>query len=335
MKVNTMNTSPNSFNFSEVQLEIPFAQPESQSIQPGTQSTIPANSPSPQMVDSALVEEVELQAQKISHQNNQKKKKERVKAAFNLMDYVVKYYNTGETYISRAFTLVGMVSLILLGANRLTTLEGGLSAFAPPLDIFPTLLTNLQSNIPTNSSEAPRVAKAIPMQPSFEQVTRLQPALVSPSFAPVNQTVTESAPAPASEPVAPSDPLVVEEAPWVSPTPAPEIPPVSLPLPEINAPLPTSVQETITEVQQGVQQAAAQLNQVMPVPEIVAPQPADLGAKITEVQQGVQQVTDQLATGQLEQIAPPSIPVEVDALPAIPAIPAVPVGSMGIFGGGD
>ena len=361
MKVAAMNTPPKSVELTAAQLEIPFAQPVSQSIQPKTQSTIQAPQPNPpaspkinlQEGDLALVEPVAKEAPEMSRQKAKKKKADRVKAAFNLMDYIVKYYNTGETYVSRAFTLVGMVSLLMLGANRLTTLEGGLANLVPPLDVFPTLLNNLQDSLPgvmsNVSADASRASKPTPMTSSFDQVTRLQPALVSPSFTsanPIPSEVTpipenaaadesapaiESAPAPVSSPKT-SAPAVVENTPWVNPTSAPQIPSVSLPLPEINAPLPPTVQETITEVQQEVQQAAGQLNQSLPIPDIVSPQPADLGAKVPQVldlQQGVQQVTEQLG-----QVASPSIPIEADALPSVPTIPSapeIPAGIRGIF----
>ena len=355
MKIDTMNTPLNSVDFSATQLEIPFAQPKRQAIQSETPSSASESNPDLQNEALVLVKTVERQVQEISLQKVQKKKKERVKAAFNLMDYIVKYYNTGETYISRAFTLAGMVSLMMLGANRLTTLEGGLTAFVPPLDSFHPLLGNLPSASLNSSSETPPVSKTIPMESSFERVTRLQPVLVSPSFAPANPTssanVLASAtqedsastspvpgnvsppPVPVNESVASSLPISVENAPWVSP--APEIPSVSLPLPEVKAPLPTTVQETITVVHQGVQQAADQLNQASPLPEIVPPQPADLETKITEVHQGVQQAAEQIATGQLGQIPSPSIPIGADALPNIPSVPSVPAGIMGIFGGGE
>ena len=341
MKIETMNTPSNSVNFDAAQLEIPFAQPESQSIQTESQTTIPIAQPKSKSetqltnlnlitqpkskgVNTALREKVERQAEEMGRQKVEKKKGERVKAAFNLMDYIVKYYNTGETYISRVFTLVGMVSLIALGANRVTTLEGGVSTFVPPLDIFPDLLANLQPSGTTASPASSGASKAppmvTPMVSSSDQVTRLQPALVSPSFTLAQPPSSESAPTPenvptpASTPTAPSESLPVENAPWVSPIP--EIPPVSLPLPEVNAPIPTSIQA-------GVQQVAEQLNPIASPPEIAPPQ----SANISEVQQGVQQAAEQLG-----QIAPPSIPIGADSIPAIPDVPA---GIGGLFGGND
>ncbi|MDJ0702281.1 MAG: hypothetical protein QNJ46_03290 [Leptolyngbyaceae cyanobacterium MO_188.B28] len=377
MKNDTLNTSLNPVNSSATQLVLPFTQPESQAIQVDTPSPISGNPSDSQDEALALVKKVKLQAKEMKLQKVQKKKKERVKAAFNLMDYIVKYYNTGETYISRAFTLMGMASLMMLGANQLTTVEGGLSAFVPPLDSF-SLFNNLPLTNHSNSSETPSVSKTTPMESSFEKVTRLQPVLASPSFAPVSVSspapeiapspesppapietkadtsvsapaspstrtpVPTSAPTPKIEPAAPSAPAnetvattpsPVENAPWVSP--APEIPTVSLPLPEVTAPLPAPVQEVINVVHQGVQQAAGDLNQTSPLPEISSPLPTEPGANTPEFNPGVQQAIEQIAADQLGQIASPSIPAGVDALPSIPSIPSVPSGIMGIFGGGD
>jgi hypothetical protein len=62
-----------------------------------------------------------------------KSKEEKTKAVFHVLEHVVRYYNTGETYFSRALTLLGLGGIVasgIFGASQVPALRSQFSETA-------------------------------------------------------------------------------------------------------------------------------------------------------------------------------------------------------------
>jgi hypothetical protein len=97
--------------------------PESASsgLQQQTQESL---SPTEQI--AALEAELAQYKSKATESKTRKNKREKTKAVFNVLNHVVRYYNSGETFFSRTLTIVGLGSIIassIFGASQVPALR--------------------------------------------------------------------------------------------------------------------------------------------------------------------------------------------------------------------
>jgi hypothetical protein len=260
----------------------------------------PPQPPEPDADARIAALEAELERYKADKQKGsiRKNKEERTKAAFNALNNFVKYYNTGETYLSRFFTLVGLGGIAiggLLGVSQVPAIQSQFSEIGASIqNILPAFALSQESSVPTNSpapitptgtSDFVRQQPTSPPATQSTSPTVIQPT--SPSVVqPTSPTVTQSTSPTVTQSQTSANPRVEQRNPSAPPQPAlpapivpPVIPPVIPPVAveEIAAP----VQEAINRVEQTVE-------------------------AIPEIPPEAQQVQEQI-----EQLQPPSLPVSL------------------------
>ena len=233
----------------------------------------PSPIPEPDAAARIALLEAELERYKADKQKGsiRKNKEERTKAVFNALNNFVKYYNTGETYLSRFLTLVGLGGIAiggLLGVSQVPAIKSQLSEIAAPIqNILPTFAPSQESSVPANSPNpiAPTEAS------DFVHQQPTSPTVTQPTSPTVTQSQTSAQPrAEQRNPSAPPQPTLPPQiVPSVIP---PVIPPVAVE--EVAAP----VQEAINRVEQTVE-------------------------SIPDIPPEAQQVQEQI-----EQLRPPSLP---------------------------
>lgn len=204
---------------------------------------------------SALEAELQQYREKAQGDKTKKNKNERVKAVFNVLNNFVKYYNTGETYFSRIFTLVGLGGIIagsLFGVSQLPPVKNQLSQLTP---IFHGLLPASES--PQNTLDRPAPIANSDSLP----VTRQSPTIPVVASPPV----VTSPPQPSVKP-----PTAAQRKPSL---PAVSTLPASLPAPPVQAAVNQVRQatEAIPKISQDIEQVKKQVEQIVPSIPVAPP----------------------------------------------------------------
>jgi hypothetical protein len=273
----------------------------------------PSPIPEPDAAARIALLEAELERYKADKQKGsiRKNKEERTKAVFNALNNFVKYYNTGETYLSRFLTLVGLGGIAiggLLGVSQVPAIKSQLSEIAAPIqNILPTFAPSQESSVPANSPNpiAPTgAADFLRQQPISPTVTQPTSPTVTQSTSPTatqptNPTVIQPTSPTVTQSQTPTQPRVEQRS--LSSPPQPTLPPQIVPpaIPPVIPPV--AVEEVAAPVQEAI-------NQVEQTVEAIP----DIPAQAQQVQE------------QIEQLRPPSLPVSLPNLE-----------SHGIFSGGD
>ncbi|MDJ0632786.1 MAG: hypothetical protein QNJ34_06305 [Xenococcaceae cyanobacterium MO_188.B29] len=196
----------------------------------------------------------QIQAVAPSQPEEEKSKKERVKATFSLLNHLVKIYNEGETYVKRGLTLFGLGSIIA-GVS----FGAGQQVSQKETDVLNSLNNSSTSQVQSNPQ--PVINHTLPNgQPS---VIYLAPIHSQHGFIPTHNPLPITAPInttnlqvqPASTPV-PTSKTVTSSPIKTAPTPVPAsktatsspVQPASNPVPNSKTATSSSVQPASTPV---------------------------------------------------------------------------------------
>jgi hypothetical protein len=183
------------------------------------------------------------------------------------LDHVVRYYNAGETYFSRAFTLLGLGGILVSGILGASQVPAVRSEFAKATDLLnpasPASLNSGNGNSPGNGSASQIPATAtLGLSTHVERISRpLKAAPASP------QVASPRSPASPAQAVQEGFTRVEREI-------EQEI--QSVP---IAPPTAQQIQQKINEVEQEVEQVVPE-SLPIPVPDLVPDLPSDLSSDL-------------------------------------------------------